>query len=67
MDEKNKERIKKRNLNKLTLVRPDEPKVPIVNDLSRSLSVNRNLKKNYSENVFKRMTQYGYDIIDKKR
>lgn len=66
LDEKNKERIKKQHMKKLTLVKTENSKIPIVNHVSRSLSSRRNLNKNYSGNVFARMVQYGYEQTTKK-
>jgi hypothetical protein len=60
------ERIKKRNLSKLHLVKKEEIKIPSVNQVSRSLSSKRNLRKNYSNNVFQRMMQYNYEQKSKK-
>jgi hypothetical protein len=48
IDTKNKERIKRRNMSKLNLVRKEEEKIPTVNSFSRSLSSKRNVQKNYS-------------------
>lgn len=66
LDEKNKERIKKQHMKKLTLVKTEDSKIPIVNHVSRSLSSRRNLSKKYSGNVFVRMVQYGYEQNTKK-
>lgn len=53
-------------MKKLTLVKTEDSKIPIVNHVSRSLSSRRNLNKNYSGNVFARMVQYGYEQSSKK-
>ncbi len=53
-------------MSKLNLVKKEELKIPSVNSFSRSLSSKRNVKKNYSQDVFERMMQYNCDQNSKK-
>lgn len=62
-DEKNQLRLKKRHLHQLSRIEKETSEaIPNVGRLSRSLSKVRNLKKNYSVDVFKRMNQ---DYLDR--
>ncbi len=62
-DERNHERLKKKHLLQLSKIDKEVPEtIPTIGSHSRNLSQRRNLKKNYSADVFKRMNQ---DYIDR--
>lgn len=67
IDFRNRERLRKKHLNQLSFVKKEEyTGIPAVNHASRSLSSRRFLRKDYSENVFKRMSQYVHEKREKK-